>query len=187
MLGITITGDHIVLRPFNKADIENRLRWFNDPDVRKTLIISERFELEKTIYWFEKMQAEDSRLEFVIETMEKTPVGVIGLAGIDSTHRTAEIYIVIGQKEFWGKGVMLEAERLLIGWAFHSLGLEKIWGEVRTDNVASVITMKKLGFQIEGTLRCEKIVDDRRIDVLRLGLLKNDFKNMAGKYRTCKK
>jgi diamine N-acetyltransferase len=176
MFGIAITGDHIVLRPFNKADIENRVRWFNDPDVRKTLIISERFELEKTLYWFEKMQADDSRLEFVIETMDKAPVGIIGLAGINSTHRTAEIYIVIGQKEFWGKGVMLEAECILINWAFNSLGLEKIWAEARPENIASVITMKKIGFQIEGTLRNEKIVNGQRATVLHLGLLREDFK-----------
>jgi diamine N-acetyltransferase len=176
MLGTIITGDHIVLRPLNKADIENRVRWFNDPDVRKTLIISERFELGKTICWFEKMQADDSRLEFVIETTEKTPVGVIGLAGIDSTHRTAEIYIVIGQKEFWGKGLMFEAECLLINWAFNSLGFEKIWAEARPDNIASLITMKKIGFQVEGTLRDEKIVNGQRTTVLHLGLLRGDFK-----------
>jgi RimJ/RimL family protein N-acetyltransferase len=177
MLGTVITGDHIVLRPLNKADIENRVRWFNDPDVRQTLIISERFELEKTIRWFEKIQAADSRVEFVIETPQKTPVGVIGLAGIDSTHRTAEIYIVIGQKEFWGKGVMLEAECLLIEWAFNSIGLEKIWAQTCPDNIASLITMKKIGFQIEGTLRNEKIVNGQRTTVLHLGLLLDDFKS----------
>jgi RimJ/RimL family protein N-acetyltransferase len=176
MLGTTITGDHIILRPLNKADIENRVRWFNDPDVRKTLIINEQFELKKTIRWFEKLQADDSRVEFVIETPQKTPVGVIGLAGIDSAHQTAEIYLVIGQKEFWGKGVMLEAECLLIDWAFNSLGLEKIWAQTRSDNIASVITMKKIGFQIEGTLRNEKIVDGQRTTVLHLGLLREDFK-----------
>ncbi|MBE3144293.1 MAG: GNAT family N-acetyltransferase [Planctomycetes bacterium] len=181
MLGTKITGDRIVLRPLNKADIENRVRWFNDPDVRKTLIVSEQFELGKTIRWFEKIQADDSRVELIIETPQNTAVGVVGLAGIDSTHRTAEIYIVIGQKELWGKGVMLEAECLLIDWAFNSRGLEKIWAEARLDNIASVITMKKIGFQIEGTLRCDKIVDGRRIDVLRLGLLKNEFKDTAGR------
>jgi len=181
MFGPIITGSHIILRPLSKTDIENRVRWFNDPDIRKTLIISEQFELEKTIRWSEKLQADDSRVEFAIETPRKTPVGVIGLAAIDSTHRTAEIYIVIGQKEFWGKGVMLEAECLLIDWAFNSLGLEKIWAEARPDNIASLITMKKIGFQVEGTMRSEKIVDGKRIDVLRLGLLKNDFKNLATK------
>ncbi len=181
MLETTITGDHIVLRPLNKADIENRVRWFNDADVRKTLIISERFELEKTIRWFEKIQADDSRIELIIETPQKIPVGIIGLADISRAHRTAEIYLVIGQKEFWGKGVMLEAECLLIDWAFNSLGLEKIWAEARPDNVASLITMKKIGFHVEGTLQSEKVIDGTRIDVLRLGLLKTDFKNPTAK------
>jgi RimJ/RimL family protein N-acetyltransferase len=132
--------------------------------------------MEKTIRWFEKLQADDSRVEFAIETPGKIPVGIVGLAGIDSAHRTAEIYIVIGQKEFWGKGVMLEAERLLIDWSFNSLGLEKIWAQTRPDNIASLITMKKIGFQVEGTLRNEKIVNGQRTTVLHLGLLREDFK-----------
>jgi RimJ/RimL family protein N-acetyltransferase len=162
MLETKITGDHIILRPLRKADLENRVRWFNDPDVRKTLIVCEQFELEKTTRWFERIQQDDNRVEFVIEsafteaavdkTPQKTVIGVIGLTGIDTTHRTAEIYIVIGQKEFWGKGVILEAERLLIDWAFNFLRLEKIWADVLPNNIASIITMKKLGFQIEGTL-----------------------------------
>jgi len=176
MSGFVITGENIVLRPLAKADIENRVKWFNDPDVRKTLIINERFELEKTIRWFEKIQTDDSREEFIIETLQKVPVGVVGLAGINRTHKTAEIYIVIGQKESWGKGVMLEAECLLIDWAFNSLGLEKIWAETRPDNIASIITMKKIGFEVEGTLRNEKIVNGQRVTVLRLGLLREDFK-----------
>jgi ribosomal-protein-alanine N-acetyltransferase len=171
-----IKGKNIVLRPLAKADIENRVKWFNDPDVRKTLIINERFELEKTIQWFEKIQSDDSRLEFVIETLQKVPIGIIGLAGINRTHKTAEIYIVIGQKEFWGKGVMLEAEILLIDRAFNSLGLEKIWAEILSDNVASIITMKKIGFEIEGTLKNEKIVNNQRVTVLRLGLQTDVFK-----------
>jgi RimJ/RimL family protein N-acetyltransferase len=181
MPGIIITGDNIVLRLPDKADIENRVRWFNDPEVRKSLIISEHFELEKTLRWFEKMQTDSSRIEFTIETIDKISVGVIGLAGIDSTHRTAEIYIVIGEKDFWGKGVMLEAESLLIDWAFNSVGLEKIWAEARPENVASLITMKKLGFEVEGTLRNEKIVNGRRMTVLRLGLLREDFKSLNKK------
>ena len=181
MLGTTITGKNIVLRPLGKTDIENRVRWFNDPDIRKTLIISEHFELEKTIRWFEKLQNDGTRAELAIETLQKVPVGIAGLAGIDSVHRTAEIYLVIGQKEFWGKGVMLEAECLLIDWAFNSLGLEKIWAVARPENIASVITMKKMGFQIEDALRSEKLVDGKRIDILHLGLLRNDFKNQMEK------
>lgn len=117
-----------------------------------------------------------NRRYFVIETREGKPIGIIALVHINTVHGTAEIYIVISQKEFWGKGVMLEAESLLIDWAFNFLKLEKIWADAVENNIASIITMKKLSFQIEGMLRKERFLRGRRIDVIRLGLLKEEFK-----------
>ena len=72
---------------------------------------------------------------------------------------------------------MFEAESILMQWAFESLGVVKIWGLVRDNNIASVITMKKLGFKIEGTLRQHYVVEGKRIDVFQAGLLKEDFRN----------
>jgi RimJ/RimL family protein N-acetyltransferase len=36
--------------------------------------------------------------------------------------------------------------------------------------------MKKIGFQVEGTLRKEKIINSQRETILHLGLLREDFK-----------
>lgn len=173
---IYIPGDSIRLRPMTEADLPLRVTWFNDPEVRKTLTVSERFELEKTRTWFNAVQQDPSRVDLIIETQDRRPIGVIGFVHIDSVHKTAEIFLVVGEKDYWGKGVMFAAESLLMEWAFSQLGLEKIWAQADTDNVASLITMKKLGFQVEGTLRKEVIQDGRRIDKLRLGLLKEEFK-----------
>jgi len=176
------TGKTILLRKMERADVPNKVKWYNDSEVNKTLILPEKLELEKTLAWFDKLADNDKRQDFIIESLGTgEPIGIMGLVDIDRTHGTAEIYLVIGQKEFWGKGVMFEAECLLIDWAFNSLGLEKIWAEARPDNIASVITMKKIGFQVEGTLRSEKLVDGKRIDVFRLGLLKNEFENTTGR------
>jgi RimJ/RimL family protein N-acetyltransferase len=171
-----IEGQKVILRDMEKADVANKVKWFNDPDVNKTLLVEEKLELDKSLEWFERTRNDVSRRDFVIETSQGKPIGIIALVHISDIHRTAEIYIVIGQKEFWGKGVMLEAERLLIDWAFNSLKLEKIWADAVVNNIASIITMKKLGFQIEGTLRKERFLRGRRIDVIRMGLLKEDFK-----------
>ena len=159
-----------------KADVSLKVKWFNDPDVNKTLLVEEKLELDKSLEWFERTRNDASRRDFIIETSDGNPIGIIALVHISDVHRTAEIYIVIGEKDYWGKGVMLEAERLLIGWAFNSLKLEKIWADAVENNIASIITMKKLGFQIEGTLRRERFLRGRRIDVIKLGLLKEEFK-----------
>jgi RimJ/RimL family protein N-acetyltransferase len=173
---VTIVGERLRLRPLDEAALALKVRWYNDPEIRKTLILDERLELEGTRRWFERIAGDAGRCDLVIEMPEGTPVGLISLLHIDRRHKTAEIIVVIGEKDYWGKGVMAEAESLLMGWAFESLGLEKIWAQARPENLASLITMKKLGFQIEGTLRQDVIQDGRRIDILRLGLLKDEFK-----------
>lgn len=173
---VTLTGKTIRLRPMTKADLPLKVQWYNDPEIRKTLILDEILELEKTIQWFESVEKSDSRLDLIIETESAEPIGQISLVNINYYHKIAEIVLVIGNPSYWGKGVMFEAESLLIRWAFEQLGMEKIWAQTRPENIASLITMKKLGFQIEGTLRQEKIVGGKRIDVITLGLLPKKFK-----------
>ncbi len=171
-----LIGKNIRLRPMQKSDIELKIKWFNDPQINKTLVITEKFELDKSLKWFDKAVKDQSRRDFMIETLDGELIGLTGLMHIDNVHNTAEIYLVIGEKSYWGKGVMLEAEELLIGWAFDNINLHKITAPALAENVASIITMKKLGFEIEGTLRQEKFLQDRRVDIIQLGLLRDEFK-----------
>lgn len=173
---ITLTGDHIRLRPLTKDDLPLKVQWYNDPDIRKTLILDETLELGKTVQWFETVKDSDLRLDLIIETESSISIGLISLVNIDCKQKTAEIVLVIGDKEYWGKGVMFEAESLLVQWAFQKNGIGKIWAQTQPENVASLITMRKLGFKIEGTLRKEKIIGGQRIDIVHLGLLPEEFK-----------
>lgn len=140
------------------------------------LIVNEIFELGKTIEWFEAIKDSQSRLDLMIESDSSRPIGQISLVNIDHQHKTAEIILVIGDKDYWGKGVMFEAESLLIQWAFEKRGIEKVWAQTRSENVASLITMKKLGFKIQGSLGKEKILAGQRFDIIHLDLLPQDFK-----------
>ncbi|MCE5185830.1 MAG: GNAT family N-acetyltransferase [Planctomycetaceae bacterium] len=175
-----ICGFGLCLRQMTAADLDRKVRWFNDPQINRTLILDEPLELAKSIQWFRRVQDSPARLDLVIEADASEPIGLISLIDISARHRTAEIFIVIGSKDYWGKGVMLQAESLLIEWAFSRLGLEKIRAQARPDNVASLVTMKKLGFHIEGTLRKDKIVAGSRIDIVHLGLLREEFKAARG-------
>jgi len=175
MLNAHITGDRIVLRPLEKADLENRVRWYNDSQVRQTLVVSEQFELKKTTRWFERMQTDQTRTEFAVETLDGVIIGVTGLVGIEKEHGVAECYCVIGEKDFWGKKLGTEIHSILIQWAFEKLGLYKIRADIRANNPAIFRVVEKLGFKIEGTLRKEKIVDGQRIDLCRIGLLREEF------------
>jgi len=174
-----IVGATIRLRPLEKRDIELKVKWYNDPEVNKTLILNEKLALDKSLEWFDKAVCNDSRRDFIIETKDGEPVGLIGLLGIDRRHGTAECFCVIGEKKFWGKGIGTEAHSLLIQWAFDELNLHKIWAVVYTNNAAVLKIIEKLGFKVEGTLREEKYIGGKRIDLFRIGLLRNEFRPLG--------
>ncbi|MHC5062113.1 MAG: GNAT family N-acetyltransferase [Planctomycetota bacterium] len=174
-----ITGWNICLRSLEKRDMELKVKWYNDPQVNKTLILNEKLELAKSLEWFDRAKNDDSRCDFIIETKDGEPIGLTGLLGIDRMHGTAECFCVIGEKSFWGKGIGTRVHSLLLQWAFNEQNLHKIWAVVYTNNTAVLKLVKKLGFEIEGTLREEKHIGGKRIDLLRIGVLRNEFRPLA--------
>lgn len=171
-----ICGFGLCLRQMTEDDVRLKVAWFGDPQVSCTLLLDEPLELDKSIQWFRHAVDSAARVDLVIEDQAAVPIGLVSLVDISARHKTAEIFIVIGNSDYWGKGVMLHAESLLIHWAFTHLRLAKIRAQTLPENIASLITMKKLGFRVEGTLRQEKLIDQRRVDIVQLGLLPLEFK-----------
>ncbi len=172
---ITITGDHVRLRPLNQEDMILKVKWYNDRSVRKTLVVDEVFQLEKTVQWFQRLSDNETRADFLVETLDGMPMGITGLINIDTQNRTAECYCVIGEKKYWGKGLGTEIHSVLFQWAFEVLDVFKIWALIRTNNPAIFRVVEKLGFQIEGTLRKQAVVEGQRIDLHSIGLLAEEF------------
>lgn len=77
--------------------------------------------------------------------------------------------------EFWRKGYAFEAWSLLLEYAFEALGLRKIIAGAVVDNVPSMAVLEKLGFQVEGTLRQEFVMNGECRDAVGFGLLKHEF------------
>jgi RimJ/RimL family protein N-acetyltransferase len=170
-----ITGDHIRLRPLTEADMILKVKWYNDPAVRKTLVVDEVFELEKTLAWFRTLASNETRADFLVESLDGVPLGITGLIDLDRKNKTAQCYCVIGEKSFWSKGFGTEIHSVLFQWGFEVFDIEKIWAHIRTNNPAIFRVVEKLGFKIEGTLRQDKIIAGHRIDLYHIGLMRNEF------------
>ena len=170
-----IIGDHIRLRPLTKADMILKVKWYNDPAVRKTLVIDEVFDLTGTESWFGGLAGNDTRADFMVESLDGAPIGITGLIDIDRKNKSTQCYCVIGEKSFWGKGFGTEIHSVLFQWGFETFDIEKIWAHIRTNNPAIFRVVEKLGFKVEGTLRQDKIVEGRRINLYHIGLLRDEF------------
>lgn len=172
---VLIKGKNIQLRTTVKSDMELKVKWYSDPDVNKTLVLPEMLELDKTYEWFEKVQKDSRRLDMVIETLDGIAIGVIGLKNINKNNRSALLYIVIGEKEYWGKGLGLEAELLAIHYAFKELVLHRVLGTALENNPASIKVCEKVGFVLEGTSRDDYCKDGKFYNVHKYSILKDEF------------
>jgi hypothetical protein len=76
-------------------------------------------------------------------------VGDIGYHPIDWADRKAEIGYWLGES-FQGKGLMTEACKTLITYAFAELGLNKVEIHCAAENIRSCAIPKRLGFTQEG-------------------------------------
>ncbi len=78
-------------------------------------------------------------------------------------------------RPYWGRGYCTEAARALLGYAFHTLELNKVESECLTRNPASARVLQKIGLSSEGIRRQRYLKWGRFEDVEQFGLLKVDY------------
>jgi len=172
---VLIRGQRIQLRTTVKSDMDLKVKWYSDPEVNKTLVLPEKLELQRTYEWFELAQEDESREDWVIETYQGIPIGVIGIKQINRNNKSGQLYVVIGEKEYWGKGLGFEAELLAVHYGFKHLGLHRVLGSALENNPASIAVVKKVGFHHDGTSRDDYFANGRFYDVHRYSILRDEF------------
>ena len=87
----------------------------------------------------------------------------------------AEIGYILGS-EHWRQGLGGEAQRLAIDFAFGELDLHRLEADTHPRNVASIRSLERLGFRIEGLQRERWLVAGERSDSLLMGLLATEWR-----------
>src|SRR5262249_1517838 len=159
-----------------RTDLPRFVAWLNDPAVRDHLALFHPMGLADEERWFESQAALEPVLRsFSIEARaadvnkdaadpEWTHIGAIGFHQVDWKNRTAEVGIVIGDKEWWGRGYGTDAVRALARWAIDELALNRIWLRVFEDNTRGIRAYEKVGFKTEGRLRQDRFHGGRFLD-----------------------
>lgn len=164
----------VSIRKFDENDIENKIRWINNPNNNQYLHYDLPLETEKTVIWFNKNKNRTDRYDAIIEVNGKA-VGLIGLLGIDEKNKKAEFYITLGENEYRGKGVAYQASKLLLEYSFDNLQLNKIYLCTEVDNISAQKLFEKTGFQKEGLLKEDLIYNGRKVDRYFYGITKKEY------------
>lgn len=73
-------------------------------------------------------------------------------------------------KDYWGNRIGYNLLSHLIGWVKNNKAIKKINLEVREDNKSAIALYKKLGFELEGTIRKNFFADGKYYDSYIMGM-----------------
>lgn len=170
-----LVGELVYLRRLERGDISDRyFQWFNDAEVTRYMVngaIPNRPEEMES--FFERMSRSTNDVVFaIVDRATEQHIGNTAIHNIDWIRRLGEFGIIVGEKEYWGKGYGTEATRLLVGFAFDRLNLNRVWLGVNAEHRAAIRAYEKVGFQIEGRLRQEMYRNGAYADRLIMAILR---------------
>ncbi len=173
-----LENEHFYMRELRESDLDGHwYAWFNDSLVtqfqNKKIFPNTR---EKQRAYFDSIQNSDTDVVLaIIDKHTEQHFGNVGLHRIDWVHRSAELGIVIGEMDFWGKGYGKEAWRLITEYGFHVLNLHRIWAIVMSGNEASAKCAEAAGFRREGHFREMFYKNGTYLDAFYYNMLKSDL------------
>ncbi len=173
---IFIDGEEIALIAKNPAHVDLYCKWLNDPVCRKYM----RFQVPKTIEEVKQFLVPQKGVKEIIildiyHKADKKVIGHIGLMFINWFNRNANIFYLIGEREYWGCGLASKAINTMLNYGFEELNLHKIYAQVMDPNIASIRVLDKCGFTLEGTFKEEYYIDGVYHDLQRYRLLKTEW------------
>jgi RimJ/RimL family protein N-acetyltransferase len=149
---------------------ENYVNWLNDENINRFLELRfiKHTNLSIRAYVERVIKSKDT-LFYGIYSLNDIHIGNIKLGPINMNHKFADVGFLIGDKNFYNKGIASEALRKICDYAF-SLGVLKITAGAYEDNLASIATLKKVGFIIEGYRPNYVCAHKKRIGIYIFGL-----------------
>jgi RimJ/RimL family protein N-acetyltransferase len=167
---------HVTLAALRPEDSPTLFQWIND---RELVLFNSAYRpvsQGEHDAWFESIRERSDVFIFGIRLCETDQlIGSCQLHSINSISRSAELQIRLGVSNERGKGYGTEAVKLLLQFAFSELNLHRVYLHVFATNPRAIQVYEKCGFVREGLLREAAFIDDRFVDVLVMGILREEY------------
>ena len=174
-----IRTERLLLRPHRLEDVDDIFEFARDPEWGRYLTTPMPYLREHAVEFVEEriLTSRDLWPVWAL-VLDGRVVGGIGIE-IDVEYATGALGYSIA-KEHWGRGLIVEAARAVVDWAFRERGLAKVYAYADARNAPSLRVMEKLGMTREGTLRSHRTLRDERVDDVYYGLLREEWERDDG-------
>ena len=172
-----LTGAGITLRELELSDAPSLLAMLTTEEV--TRFISpppstvEGF--ERFITWTKEQRATGHNICFaVVPAGMTTAIGLFQVRSLVSDFSTAEWGFALGSA-FWGTGLFAEGARLVVDFAFDTVGIHRLEARASAENGRGNGALRKLGAVQEGLLRRAFLRNGRYHDQVLWSIIDTDW------------
>ena len=151
---LILTGSKVRIRPRRFEDAADQYRWRCDEElcsldasVPTGLAFSEfsdRYSVE--------LEYPGLTCTLAIDTLDDQHIGECSLFNFDFLSNTAEFGVLIGEKDFWGRGYGTDAVNTLLHDIFMTSDLERLLLRTLTWNIRAQRCFEKCGFYASGSV-----------------------------------
>jgi len=181
---ILLGGEHVGLALMVREDVSKIAHWHQDLEFTANIGgPGEAHSLEMRQEAFERnARPRPDSIEFAVILLATGQL--VGFGGLFDISRAmaANLFVGIGARDSWNKGVGTEATRLLCEYGFFFRNLHNIKVEVNGYNRRAIRLYERIGFKPVGRLRGVILMNGKRYDQVIMDLLSDEFemKHVAG-------
>jgi len=168
-----IQTERFIIRPYSEADALLWQSWDIDPDIQAYMPepMNAAQDISEQYKYIKECEAEEDGYYWSIDTKAGTTIGTVALTDINGHHKLAEIGIMLGDKNYWGKGVATEVITAVVDHAFRELGVVRISAETEAGNIAISKVLEKVGFIQDGIFPSARVKNGQRVSVQNFGII----------------
>lgn len=135
----------VELRSLQKSDLEQVLRWRNQPDVASYMFVTDEISMEEHLNWFNSLTSNDV---YLVIQVDQKQIGVINVKQIDWENRSGEAGIFIGEKAYRNSPIAMQAIFALMDTFFDDFNFKMLKATVKRTNVSAIDFNLRLGYEI---------------------------------------
>lgn len=170
-----IRGKIVELRPMKTEHLPIYNKWISDRRNRRLLREDmPSSEEEQRKWFFEDPKKENVHFEIWYIPDNKL-VGEGGLHHIHWRNRNAWLGLLIGEIDYWDKGIGSETSELMVRYGFEELNLHKIVAGIFEPNLGSQKCALKMGMKLESKFKEDIYIDGRYYDTYIYSMLDRDW------------
>jgi ribosomal-protein-alanine N-acetyltransferase len=167
-----IAGNNLYLKKIQIENITDEvMEWFADSELMKYYTNSKN-KITKDILLQSIKDGEATGNSFTYGIFYKESnecIGTIKLGPINHNHKISDLVVLLGNKNYHGKGLAVEAIQLGNTLAFDFYDLRKLFGGMYENNLSSIKAYTKAGWVIEGTLKGHYLENGKPLDRIEVG------------------